>query len=164
MLMSAKFKTIQQPKRYQSGSLMLEGLVAILIFSLGILGLMGLQAASIRLSDGAKSRSDAAFLANKIISQMWLQDSTTLSANFGFNAATVNDCSVGAAAAPAALTGWLTNDVATTLPGASAGYQKIAVGAGNNVTVTLCWKAPSETDWHRYTTTSRICKNTAAGC
>jgi type IV pilus assembly protein PilV len=164
--MNIKNKMITAPTRYQSGSLLLEGMVAILIFSLGILGLMALQAASIRLSDDARGRSDAAFLANKIIGQMWLQDTTALAANFTYNAGVVNNCSAGTSSnsANTNLNNWLTKDVATTLPGALPAHQKIAVDAGNNVTVPLCWKAPSETDWHRYTTTSRICKNTALGC
>jgi type IV pilus assembly protein PilV len=44
--------------------MLLEALIAILIFSFGILGLVGLQANAINLSTDAKYRADAALLAN----------------------------------------------------------------------------------------------------
>ena len=55
----------------QQGSVLLEGLIAILIFSMGILALVGLQAAAIKNSSDAKYRADASYLANQIIGQMW---------------------------------------------------------------------------------------------
>ena len=60
--------------RTQQGSMLLEGLIAIVIFSMGILALMGLQAASIANTSEAKFRADAAFLANKVIARMWVAD------------------------------------------------------------------------------------------
>lgn len=59
-------------RRRQSGVALLEALVGILIFSIGILALMGLQAQSIRNTVEAKYRNEAAYLANQIIGQMWV--------------------------------------------------------------------------------------------
>ena len=59
-------------KKTQSGVALLEALVGILIFSIGILALMGLQAQSIRNTVEAKYRNEAAYLANQIIGQMWV--------------------------------------------------------------------------------------------
>jgi len=55
----------------QRGSMLLEALISILIFSIGILAIIGLQAASIKMSSDAKYRSDASFLANQLVAQMW---------------------------------------------------------------------------------------------
>lgn len=51
--------------------MLLEALIAILIFSFGILAIVGLQAASIKNGSDAKFRTDASFLANELIGQMW---------------------------------------------------------------------------------------------
>jgi type IV pilus assembly protein PilV len=117
-------------RRRQSGVALLEALVGILIFSIGILALMGLQAQSIRNTVEAKYRNEAAYLANKIIGQMWV-DRANL-ADF--------DTTAGAGAAMVA---WRTQ-VANTLPRIVVGGTNsptIAV-AGNQVTVTIFWQMP----------------------
>ena len=60
----------------QDGSTLLESLIAILVFSFGVLGMVGLQAASIKSISEAKYRTDAAFLANELIGQMWAERAT----------------------------------------------------------------------------------------
>ena len=47
----------------EGGFSLIEGLVAILIFSFGILALVSMQATSIQQSSGAKYRSEASLLA-----------------------------------------------------------------------------------------------------
>ena len=59
------------PFKNQRGMLLIEGLIAILVFSLGVLAMVGMQAQSISHTSQAKYRVDAAFLANKLIAQMW---------------------------------------------------------------------------------------------
>jgi type IV pilus assembly protein PilV len=73
----------------QTGVMLLEALVAILIFSLGILSIIQLQAVSIKQASGAQYRSMAALLANDLISRMWASDKTaaTLQTNFASSAA-----------------------------------------------------------------------------
>ncbi len=56
--------------------MLLEALIAILIFSLGILSLVALQGTSIQLTSDAKYRTDASLLANKLIGQMWASGGT----------------------------------------------------------------------------------------
>ncbi|HSH96922.1 MAG: type IV pilus modification protein PilV [Methylophilaceae bacterium] len=71
-------------RKQQSGVMLLEALIGILIFSVGILAVVGLQAASISATTDAKNRSDASLLANQLIGQMWVSNKTpaTLQANF----------------------------------------------------------------------------------
>lgn len=64
---------IQGPPRPQHGVALLEVLVSVLLFSLGILGLIGLQARAIGLSGEAEDRSRASLLANDIASEVWLR-------------------------------------------------------------------------------------------
>src|SRR6478736_6397571 len=65
--------------RFQSGSFLLEALIAILIVALGVLGSVGLLARSMQDVDDAKNRGEAAYLANLLIGQMWLDDRLTTS-------------------------------------------------------------------------------------
>lgn len=63
----------------QSGIVLLEGLIAILIFTIGIIGLMGLQAAMLRNTTEARYRIEAGNLAQQRLAQIW----TTAEANRG---------------------------------------------------------------------------------
>ncbi len=56
----------------QQGYILIEALIAFFVFSIGILGVIGLQASTINNTLDARYRSDAAFLANQIIAQMWV--------------------------------------------------------------------------------------------
>ena len=47
----------------QSGVMLLEALIGILIFSVGILAMVGMQAIAIRLSTDARDRAEASNLA-----------------------------------------------------------------------------------------------------
>ena len=67
---------LKSSARDQQGAMLLESLIAILIFSIGILAIIGLQAASVRMSGDAKYRTDANLLVNKVIGQMWADDHT----------------------------------------------------------------------------------------
>ena len=62
--------------RRQSGVMLIEALIALLIFSVGILGIVGMQSAAVQASGDAKYRSDAALLANQLIGRMWVSDRT----------------------------------------------------------------------------------------
>lgn len=124
-------------KRAQSGVALLEALVGILIFSIGILALMGLQAQSIRNTVEAKYRNEAAYLADQIIGQMWV-DRANL-ANYDTTGGTSPN-----------MTAWR-NVVASTLPRVIAGgaNSPTIVVAANQVTVTVFWQMPGTTSVQR---------------
>src|SRR6185295_8528366 len=67
----------------QTGSALLEALVAILIFSFGVLGLIGILAGSIRATNDARYRAEAANLAQGLIGDMWSTAAADLDAQFG---------------------------------------------------------------------------------
>lgn len=60
----------------QRGVFLLEALLAILILSIGILGLVAMQARAISFSVDAEDRNRAALLANDMVSAMWSQQTT----------------------------------------------------------------------------------------
>lgn len=146
----------------QSGFILLEALIAILIFSFGILAIMGLQAAAINDVRDTKYRSDAALLANQIIGHMWTDDPANNLNNYALNTGGANCAFNGGAAAPGssqALTNvnnWLAQ-IAAVLPGTAAAPPQITVnGATQTVTVTVCWRAPQDGTPHNHSVTAQI--------
>src|ERR1700686_5937455 len=66
----------------QRGAFLLEALIGILIFSLGVLGIVGLQARAIRFTNDAEFRAEAMYLANSLISQMWTDNRALLKTKY----------------------------------------------------------------------------------
>jgi type IV pilus assembly protein PilV len=130
----------------QRGSVMLEGLIAILVFSFGVLALVALLGVSVKDSSNAKHRTDASLLANQIIGRMWASDKTNAALVAGF-----------ANPAGAEYLAWKTK-VINTLPGAdlAANLPTIAIDADNQVTVTVRWQLPGASSAHNYVAITRI--------
>lgn len=63
----------QTTRPAQGGFLIVEAMIAVVIFSIGLLGLVGLQAKAMQFSVDAEDRNRAALLANEIVSEMWGQ-------------------------------------------------------------------------------------------
>jgi len=125
--------------KVQSGVTLIECLVAILIFSLGIIGMIGLQASAIRNTMEADYRVKASYLANQIIGTMWT-DRTNLA---------IYDTTSGSANTK--LAAWKAL-VSTTLPDATATLTNkptISV-VGTQVDVTVNWQKAGELTPHRF--------------
>lgn len=58
--------------RFQNGVMLLEGLISLLIFSLGVLAIIGLQASTMKATTQAKTRIDASLIANQRIASIWV--------------------------------------------------------------------------------------------
>jgi type IV pilus assembly protein PilV len=130
-----------QLRKKQKGSMLLEALIAILIFSMGILALMGMQANAITTVSESKYRSDAGFLANRIIGQIWA-DRANL-ASYACNPCTTTG--TGNADTRAWATEIQTG--ALQLPGVTdaANQPTITLGASNQVQIQVFWRAPNAT-------------------
>lgn len=141
------------PKNKQGGSVLLEGLIALLIFSIGIIALMGLQAAAINNSGAAKLRADASFLANQIIGHIWSDRDDAKVLLYEYN----NTAAVTCSSSNATVCNWLKN-VRQSLPGAVSLTQRIQItniSAGvNEVTVIVRWSSPQGA--HKFETTTQI--------
>ncbi len=61
-------------KASQAGIAMVEAMVAIVIFSIGILGIVGMQARSTQMMTDSVFRAQAAQVATELISEMWTSD------------------------------------------------------------------------------------------
>lgn len=147
------------PLNLQHGVMLLEALISILIFSMGILAIVALQANSIKLASDSKYRSDANLLANQLIGEMWVAHT---SPTF------VGDFSTGGGRYLA----WVNSSVASTLPttGVSAPTVTItqttlaaASTVSSTVNIDIYWSVPGESPGtssaHRYTTRTQITNN-----
>jgi type IV pilus assembly protein PilV len=117
--------------------MLLEALLGILLFSIGILGLIGMQGVSIKNTTEARYRSEAAYLANQIVGRMWLDRANLAS----YALTTGTTCVV---ASTTALQQWLCQ-VEASLPGITAtpATRPSITVAADTVTVTLHWRVSS---------------------
>jgi type IV pilus assembly protein PilV len=122
----------------QQGVVLLEALIGILIFSLGILALVAMQAISVSTVSNARYRTEAAFLANEILAEAWVDRG----ANYANLATYAVSSGVGTNANTQA---WVAK-INALLPGAAANPPDIAIvtpaSGGRQVTVTIRWRAP----------------------
>jgi type IV pilus assembly protein PilV len=148
--------------RTQGGAFLLEALIGILIFSLGILGIVGLQAQAIRFTNDAEYRAEAVYLANRLISEMWADDRATLQANYDSVAngpkyvafkAEVQNGMLGAIFPPNPPFGNPVVKVDTAdLPPAVTKNSSV-------VQVQILWQLPGDSTVHNYITTGVIGQN-----
>lgn len=65
-------KTIRSPNNaFEQGIVLIEGMIAILILSVGVLGIVGLQASMIRAATESRYRAEANFVVQQRLGQMW---------------------------------------------------------------------------------------------
>lgn len=115
----------------QQGAVLLEALIAVLIFSLGVLALAGLQSTMIKNTDDAKYRAEASFIAQQKLGEIW----------------------VNAQGLPN-LAGYAqVDDPVASLPD---GLRTVAIDANSLITVTVNWTLPGNDNMHTYTTNARI--------
>jgi type IV pilus assembly protein PilV len=135
----------------QGGVVLIEALLGILIFSIGILALIGMQSVAVKNTTDARYRAEAAYLANNILSQIRLDLA---------NIPLYDDGNVGTYAPR---TAWR-NQVEALLPGVNIAtaqrVPEIDVVAGptfagdtappSRVTVIIRWLQPGETQEHKF--------------
>lgn len=132
--------------RSTRGIALIEALVAMLIFMLGVLGLIGMQGSLTRTQTESKVRADAAYLASEVVGRMWA-DINNLAGYKGDSSCSADSC-----------TEWRAK-VAKVLPNGGATIT-VADDTGD-VVVTMTWKLPNG-DTHRYATRTTVVTKTAS--
>jgi type IV pilus assembly protein PilV len=118
----------------QKGIVLLEALIALLIFSMGILALVGLQAAMIKNTSDNKYRADASFIAQERMGRMWADPANL--ATYACSNVAANAC----------------GDISNLLPN---GTRTVTVASRGLVTVNVAWRLPGS-DAHNFTTSAYI--------
>lgn len=126
-------------KKTVGGFAMLEALVGLLIFSFGILGVIGLQASMTKAQTHSRFRAGAAALAGDLVGTLWA-DAAHLSSYDSGNCDAYTPCRSWA------------SKVAGALPG---GAPQVVVN-GTQVTITVSWTVPGEADPSHYVTSTAI--------
>lgn len=114
----------------QQGVVLIEVMVSILIFSIGVLAIVGLQAAMIKNATDAKYRADASYIAQQRIGAMWSD--------------------------PANLVNYLeaNTDISALLPG---GTRTVTQPVAGQFIVTVTWQQPGAGEVrHNFTTSATI--------
>lgn len=127
------------------GSALVESLLALLVFSVGLLSLLGLLTAALKQSDTARSRSEASLLATDLISRMWSGDRSLTSLQQRFDPQSDEYLR------------WLAQ-VQASLPGVSAGRNppELQIDQARNITLKLYWQAPADTEPHQLVVVTRL--------
>jgi type IV pilus assembly protein PilV len=117
-------------KPAQQGVVLLEVMIAILIFSMGVLAIVGLQAVMVKNTADSKYRADASYIAQQAIGRMWSDPA---------NAASYVETNT---------------DISSLLPD---GKRTVAQTGPNQFTVTITWQQPGAGEvQHNFTTTAQI--------
>lgn len=128
--------------------MLLEALIGILVFTIGIVGLMGMQTAANRATADMKYRSEAALFAEQIVNQMWADDHSALETSYASPGGPKYVVWRNAVSASS-----------TGLPGSTgANFPTVVIVQGaqgpnptsSSVSVTVRWQGPGEAAPHQY--------------
>lgn len=128
----------------QQGVVLLEALIGVLIFSLGVIGLVGVQAAMLKGTTASQYRSEAGYIAQQQLGKMWADPCNLASYSTGVPTP-VASLPNGTLMITHQFSGTEPNDAC---PG---GHQNI-----DQTTVTVTWRLPGETMDHQVVNSTSI--------
>lgn len=108
-------------RRSARGMTLIEVLAAVLIMTVGMLGLVTLMARASQMTVATDDSQRAAMLANEMANEMWLLNTAT----------------------PGTLAAWQARVAAQTAGGLPGGQVAVATPAPNLVRITITWQPPS---------------------
>lgn len=117
-----------QFQKTQTGAVLIEALMAVLIFSFGLLALAGLQAAMIKNTTDANYRAEASLIAQQQLGTMW---------------GNINNLN--------------TYVGTTTVASLPSGSMTVAMPTADKVEVRITWQQPGESQ-HNYEANAYILK------
>lgn len=130
-LSNIKKVSLPSVKSVQNGFALLEALIALLIFSMGVLALVGLQATMLKNTTASKFRADASYLAQQRLGLIWADPN---------NAAIFS-------------TDVVIDDISNLLP---EGTRTVTDLGGGQVRIVITWKDPGAVSTHNLITDARI--------
>lgn len=108
----------KQTSAYQQGAVLLEAMIAIVIFSFGILAVAGLQGAMMKNTADATYRAEASYLVQQLVGNMLIN--------------------------PLALAKGASS--ISSLPGGIISVTPVTGGSGGRVNISVTWRVPGEVD------------------
>jgi type IV pilus assembly protein PilV len=125
------------PKSAQRGVVLIEAMVAILLFSVGVLAIAGLQATMLQNSGESKYRADASYIAQQRLGLLWTNLATATPADIDLN---------------------------IPVPELPNGNRLLTREAPGQFRVDVTWRQPGDTETHTYTVRTSVLSACAAGC
>lgn len=147
------------PGPREKGIVLIEAMIGILIFSIGVLAVIAMQASAISAQSDAQYRIEASNLVDRMMGEINLNVDRSNATNLQNSLAAFShqpdgaDCNFsGTASNNAQVTAWL-NDVTAQLPRTNTAMQQIIVNTGNfnQVSITLCWQNSADLVPRRHT-------------
>lgn len=144
--MRSKPRSLMTFSRCQSGGSLLEGLLAIVLFSVGMMSLLMLLSASLIETGNARYRSEASLLASDLIAQMWTGDRALTELRARFTKPESDDYQR-----------WL-ETVHSRLPGTDDknNLPEISIDDQRQVKILMHWQAPGDGKPHQLLTLAII--------
>jgi len=136
---------ILRVSRRIAGSALIESLISLLVFSIGLLSLLALLSATLKESDNARYRSEASLLASDLVSRMWSGERSLTALQQRFDPQS-NEYQL-----------WLQR-VQSVLPGISAtrNTPQLLIDDQRQITLTMFWQAPSDLERHQLVMVTRL--------
>ena len=131
---------------YYQGSSLLEGMLAILIFSIGLISILNLLTTSLTEVGNARYRSEASMLAGSVITEMWTGDRSLAKLKQRYGSKNAEEYTRWRAIVAAKLPG-ITETINTP---------EISVSDTRRVTINIRWRTPAEKNVHKLTTVTVI--------
>ena len=139
-------------KRYQSGGGLVEGLMSLVVLSIGILGLIGMQATLIQENGESRVRMQAGFYATSVLGMAGANPENV--GCFIVNSAQSAACL--SADAQTQASSWV-QQVMAVLPGAAVVPPQVSYdNASGQLTVTLRWQMRGDNMVHNYVSATQV--------
>lgn len=128
-----KPRLLHHNPRNRAGFSMLEVLIALVVLSIGLLGLAGLQAYGMKANHGAYMRSQASLLSYEILDSIRANRNAAIDGDYDI---TLNQNQLGGTGQAASDVNSWRDDLDETLP---AGRGSISVDPQNVITIVIEW-------------------------
>jgi type IV pilus assembly protein PilV len=160
-MMSPRIRLGFRQQRVARGLLLLEALIAIVIFAIGVLSLVGLQAVALKQTADTQFRNEAANAAQDLLGKLWM-DRTNLASYAHQPSGTACNFS-GTASAATQVTAWVSRltSGSNALPGITASKLQVIItpnvtDGSTDVMIRVCWRPPGESVDRSYFLASSI--------
>ena len=139
-------------QRYQQGGGLIESLIALVVLSVGILGLVGMQANLLQQNTESRVRMQAGFLASSLLGMAAANPENV--GCYIVNSAASAACA--SADAQAQATGW-TTEVMNGLPDAASVPPEVAYdNTSGQLVVTLRWRVAGDASVHNFSAATQV--------
>jgi type IV pilus assembly protein PilV len=138
-------------KSAQRGTSLIEALVAVMVFSFGVVGMAGLQAHLFGAAVQSQYRAQASHLSEELLGLAAADPGNATC--YTMDATGPGVCS--STSAGTAVVDWRARAL-QSLPGATQRPPTVTYAADGTMTITLLWNRPQETVQHNYVATTNL--------